>query len=1168
MFKRSIKSAVLIITVAFSSGQLLAQEIIPDSLDGVVYRGTEASVARGVIDGNLIETNFRNHGELSRWGDLPWGVWPRGQGGRHIDGVGVVVSAYVDGVYSDRVNSIQEYIDIIDAPGFTPDTTLNPVIINYRTAGKRNSPYSGDLWGWLPLPGFNNPLRTDPVTLASAPVPALSNDRNSWPAFWPDRLDTDDPGWPGTWNGFAGRLANADLESYYVMDDFSDLEYSWGQEDLSSDEGFQEGPHSALGVYLTSPHTDPSIGGLGLQTQIRLFQWANVLAEDAMFIIYRVFNRGEDDQDRLFFSQIIDYGLGFDEDDDNASYDPFLDLVFGWDSDGIGEPTTAGDTEYELGYTGFAFLESPSNDDNGLDDDLDGIIDESRFDTDYQLLTSQADILAYASSEYNLIQFETFYGETIQERPAYEVGRWFTSDEELDWVGFSDDNDNGIFDDGELLNDDIGLDGLGPFDLEYPGPDFGEADGIPNSTLLEGEPNYNTVDVDESDQIGLTGFDLNTRPFYESGTNLLDDTWLFTRIELTLFSNPDYVEPGQVVADEPFILFTSGEVELGADNDANRAIGKKASDFFSTAWIFGENEEDFFKNRRTVQSIYNSDYNFAQPPITPTFTAVVTGDNQVQLAWDTLSVRSFDRFLQEFDFEGYKLYKGTNNILSDARTITDINGTATFYKPIAQWDLDTNLDGSPNTFEGPTTVLGGDAVYDLGSNTGLEFFYLDNDVINGKTYYYAIVAYDRGVPPAEGEDFGLDPQENVFRIAIDIAGNVTGTSQNAAVVTPTTYAAGYQEGGSTVNLSQVTSGSGTGSASLNTISDALIIENNVYQVTFASDDSAGSIFRTTTSYSIRELTNDSVYINNAEYTGSTSLIDGFTLNFINPDSAIIIPNKTGWIANEGQENELFSTDPTSLDGFTTDWEIAIAPDFNLNRTDFVTSDQNYELTFVNPDDSTYQPPFRFGTDFSFFPIPVFAKNVATNERAILWPLDNDESGDLSSGDVLFVAESNDGGIIKFRYTVTFFAGSSNIPPSPGDKIRISTTRQFGEDDVFQFGVRKGAIDDDDAKSDLDKIFVAPNPYIGAASWERAGDAIGRGERKIIFFNLPTQCTIRIFNIRGELIKTIEHSGNINEGSADWDLKTNNNEDVAYGVYFYHVEAPGIGEYKDKFAIIK
>jgi hypothetical protein len=147
-------------------------------------------------------------------------------------------------------------------------------------------------------------------------------------------------------------------------------------------------------------------------------------------------------------------------------------------------------------------------------------------------------------------------------------------------------------------------------------------------------------------------------------------------------------------------------------------------------------------------------------------------------------------------------------------------------------------------------------------------------------------------------------------------------------------------------------------------------------------------------------------------------------------------------------------------------------------------------------------------------------------------------------------------------------GAPDVAPSPGNKIRISTTRPFGSDDAFQFTMRKQKIDDDLAAASLENIYVAPNPYLGAASWERKSGAIGRGERRIEFFNLPRTCTIRIFNIRGELVRTIEHDGGFNDGSASWDLRSNDSEDVAYGIYFYHVTAPGLGEFVDKFAIIK
>ena len=347
-------------------------------------------------------------------------------------------------------------------------------------------------------------------------------------------------------------------------------------------------------------------------------------------------------------------------------------------------------------------------------------------------------------------------------------------------MGFDDENDNGVWDPGESLNNDVGRDGQGPFDLGYSGPDDGEADGMP--TL--GEPNFDELDIDESDQVGLTGFDLQTRPFYESGDNLRDDSWMWDRInEYAQF--PLGTKPAQFKADlEPFLLFSSGPVGIAASG----------TDFFSTAWIFGEDEQDFFKNRRTAQSIFNADYTFAQPPFLPDLTAV-PGDGRVVLSWDTVAVRSFDRFTQEFDFEGFKLYKGTDPLLSDARTITDISGTATFYEPIGQWDL-------VNGIAGPVTVLEGEAVYQLGTDSGLQFYYIDDDVTNGITYYYALVAYDRGVrDPDDLQKETIDPQENTFNVSVNQAGRLTGFSKNAAVVTPRSLPVGYVQGGANEDLS-------------------------------------------------------------------------------------------------------------------------------------------------------------------------------------------------------------------------------------------------------------------------------------------------------------------------------------------------------------------------------
>jgi hypothetical protein len=74
------------------------------------------------------------------------------------------------------------------------------------------------------------------------------------------------------------------------------------------------------------------------------------------------------------------------------------------------------------------------------------------------------------------------------------------------------------------------------------------------------------------------------------------------------------------------------------------------------------------------------------------------------------------------------------------------------------------------------------------------------------------------------------------------------------------------------------------------------------------------------------------------------------------------------------------------------------------------------------------------------------------------------------------------------------------------------------------------------------------------------------EKELQFHFLPPKCTIKIFNISGDLIRTIEHT---NGTSVDkWNLQSYNQQEVAFGVYLYHVDAPGIGEYVGKMAIIK
>ena len=80
-----------------------------------------------------------------------------------------------------------------------------------------------------------------------------------------------------------------------------------------------------------------------------------------------------------------------------------------------------------------------------------------------------------------------------------------------------------------------------------------------------------------------------------------------------------------------------------------------------------------------------------------------------------------------------------------------------------------------------------------------------------------------------------------------------------------------------------------------------------------------------------------------------------------------------------------------------------------------------------------------------------------------------------------------------------------------------------------------------------KVRIVPNPYItkaGDYNFTETGEAM-------LFVNLPPYCTLRIFTVAGDLIKTIEHV----TGSADerWDLVTESNQLIASGVYILQVD---------------
>jgi hypothetical protein len=86
----------------------------------------------------------------------------------------------------------------------------------------------------------------------------------------------------------------------------------------------------------------------------------------------------------------------------------------------------------------------------------------------------------------------------------------------------------------------------------------------------------------------------------------------------------------------------------------------------------------------------------------------------------------------------------------------------------------------------------------------------------------------------------------------------------------------------------------------------------------------------------------------------------------------------------------------------------------------------------------------------------------------------------------------------------------------------------------------------------DAIRVVPNPYYARSTYE-----LSPFNRIVKFMNMPETATVRIFNLAGQLVRTLRKTDAVSS-ILEWDLENENRLPVASGVYVYHVDIPGAG----------
>lgn len=722
------------------------------------------------------------------------------------------------------------------------------------------------------------------------------------------------------------------------------------------------------------------------------------------------------------------------------------------------------------------------------------------------------------------------------------------------------DNDN----DWNIASDDVGIEGSRDV------PSAGANDNAPTSgakTTFPGEPSIDKTDVSESDQLGVTRASI----FGSGVLNTREDQTIWNRYMI-----PGPFERNQTTDSDIFIA--SSLFPLAPGQIERFAVSITAAQTFSSN--SADDRAAVNENLRQSYTAYENDYQFAVAPEPPIVKAVA-GDGRITLYWEDNSENSFDRYIDRItgngnDFEGYKIYRATDDAFEDAFTITNALGNAQFNRPLAIYDKNDGIKGFH-----PVPVNG--VQFNLGNDSGLRYSFVDDNVVNGKQYYYAVTAFDYGAASA-----GISPSESPIQISRNVDGSVT-LGQNVITIRPSDTQAGYI---SPENPNPVlVSGSPGGTVTIDVIDPGALLPDRTYAVVFEDTlvTTSSSAFPEliTQNFSLLDVTSNEVdtLISRSNYLNGEELpvTDGFRIQIQNVEKLDFDLDRTKWVYNHEQPPHVFDL-AVQENRKISDYEIIIGESVGFGRSTAAS-------VATTPGGTSMQSLPAIDTNFKIFNTYTgqeikyaFFDNPGANQNA--------EPGELSAStgltgkrtDIIIFIEEYRGEENQHTYRVQLSPVLQNgvaasINPQPLDTLKIFTTKPFSQNDRYEFIMSEEflpSINNELAKQELIDIKVVPNPYIVTNPYEQRNNNINSQiQRELHFTHMPVPSTLRIFTVSGFLVREIEITeddirrvGGEFGGTYIWDMLTKDNLEISYGVYLYHVEAPGVGTKTGKFAVIK
>jgi len=1139
---------------------------------------------QSIITGNQIRVLVTNQGSISTPNadnsnaDLVWPSGPSGLG--YAFEFGPLVGAEVIDDNGDTVQIVNDgFIRLVDGD-FEPGTT--------------------NKWGWEPRIGFSDPASSEVAHFSD-----LDRDGDGKPDSWPQSFFNDVLG-RFVWPAFLGDDSTTpDEEVFYVMDDFDNAEFD----------------------YFPSP-ADSTIRGLGLELRVRIFQFNNPLAEDMIFLVYTITNISPRTINKVFLGMFGDPHVGGPNDfaDDNANFIsafnesfPFdsRNMLFAFDADG------RGDQGKTPGYFGYRFLESPGIDSDGQDNDNDGLTDESPF--------NDAGVFAFGPiGRFGADKLHWSGDEDGDWDPEFDdvgvdgiagTGDRGEGDGRPNQLFFLDLNNNSMLDPGEPTSE-MRLEGM-----RFRGgePNFGFLDTAESDQLgltsfnaiafggnnrprqddlmynLMSTPNQRPGDPEpeieqESDNVFIYG----SGPFtLRPGESQRFSIALLLGQDLTDLVSNAQISQQVFEADyrfaqapkKPTLVAVPGDEQVTlywdtvAEESFDPFVARANPDSARTGFDF-----EGYKIYRSQDFSFNDTQTITDSRGVPFLSVPLLQKNGVPAQFDL--VNQFQGLSEvEFAGRGVRFNLGQNSGLVhsfvDSNNVQ--NGVTYFYAVTSYDHGDVAAQLSPTesqrtiqrdavtrlfTFDINTAqVVPGDEPIGFvepkldGSEGNLA-----NQVIGNATGSVA-VQFLEPFAVKNGKAYDI-----VFEdVVVDSLTTVTGYSVIDLQPVTTTFVAR-----DTIFVNLLTRNLVAGSISVTELGGS-VIDPSAYEVDLMAGRIRGSAAGSLPEGQSFNITFQfapvarSIAVNNED---DNPVFDGMRLFVQNQETALsplaIAGGRSGFKTIETGTN--FSDENTVIGLSQVGRSEAIATDFEIQ---FVNYDTTADGRLSAPADSSIKignaaqvkTPFRIidtstGENISFF------INEISGFRNQRWDYT----------ETIVLLKPNFSQFVETTYQVKFNTPADTIKtadgsadslivvddpiyPGDGDVFFLFSEKPFEVGDKYAFSTKAVSFDNQTARNALDDVIVVPNPYVAFSAAEIAGVRTGaRDDRRIEFRNLPQRCTIRIYTVVGELVDTIEKDDN--RDFAVWDLLTFESQETSYGVYIYHIDAPGIGTKIGRLALIK